>query len=232
MAAAAAAESASDEEHHGQRGELLCYPALRSANSLTNPPPPLPPFPPKYAHPRSPVGLAFFWQSPGAMAPYVVAWLLVQFPIFAGVTSLDFRLLFASGALPAAAVLWLTWQQGESPEFEAARAAQRGGALEAAPSVGGGAGNMAHWRTLVGTGGTWLLYDIGYYGTAVFTPTILISIFGSSSSMSSLCWQSIVVTVIGLPGALLAIYLLKPMGAKWLNTWGKWSRLRVGGACT
>ena len=30
-----------------------------------------------------------------------------------------------------------------------------------------------YWATLLGTGGTWFLYDISYYGTAIFMPQIL-----------------------------------------------------------
>jgi len=45
------------------------------------------------------------------------------------------------------------------------------------------------------------VYDISYFGTAIFQPLILKSIFGSSESLTSLCWQSVVVSAFGLPAA-------------------------------
>eukprot|EP01051_Picozoa_sp_SAG22_P015291 SAG22_NODE_1975_length_3221_cov_2.215247_3_plen_103_part_00 len=49
---------------------------------------------------------------------------------------------------------------------------------KAAASAGAGspwAEVMAHpqyWGTLLGTGGTWFLYDVSYYGTAIFMPRV------------------------------------------------------------
>lgn len=70
------------------------------------------------------------------------------------------------------------------------------------------------------TGVSWCFYDISYYGTAIFTPLILEDIFGKSSSLEAISWQSLVVSSLGLPGAILAIVLLKPMGARLLNIYG------------
>ena len=45
--------------------------------------------------------LAFFWQTPGALVPYVVAWVLLQFsrhggPHYETLAQLEFRLVFGS----------------------------------------------------------------------------------------------------------------------------------------
>merc|ERR550532_310715 len=44
---------------------------------------------------------SFFWQTPGAMAPYLLGLLLLLLPARDGVTQLQFRTLLGAGALPA-----------------------------------------------------------------------------------------------------------------------------------
>jgi PHS family inorganic phosphate transporter-like MFS transporter len=77
-----------------------------------------------------------------------------------------------------------------------------------------------HWSTLIGTGGTWFLYDFCYYGTALFSPNIVNHIFGDSKDIPATCWQNIIANFMGIPGLLLAIWLLRPMGTKSLQMWG------------
>ena len=71
----------------------------------------------------------------------------------------------------------------------------------------------ADWRAqlwkLTGTGGSWFLYDVAFYGTAVFTPPILASIFGAHTSVHELCAQTCIVLTMQLPGLLAAIAILK-----------------------
>ena len=40
-----------------------------------------------------------------------------------------------------------------------------------------------YWKTLIGTGGTWFLYDVSYYGTAIFLPDIQTTIFGQGETL-------------------------------------------------
>merc|ERR1719382_288199 len=54
----------------------------------------------------SKAGAAFFWQGPGAMAPYLFGLLLLRLPrTMPGLTSLQFRALLGLGALPGLVVL-------------------------------------------------------------------------------------------------------------------------------
>ena len=170
------------------------------------------------------VGFAFFWQSPGAIAPYLLAWLLLATPASTpAVTSLQFRVLLAAGALPAGAVLIASsWLARDVPQ-EAAD--ESGGGGKAAAPAGESALALAMarpelLRSLAGTAGTWLLYDISYYGTAIFTPQILDSIFGEEATLADLCWQAIVKEIAGLAGVLAAIAVMRRLGGRWLNVWG------------
>ena len=58
-----------------------------------------------------------------------------------------------------------------------------------------------------------------YYGTAIFQPQILESIFGTKDLSY---WQNVVVGLMGFPGVIVAVMLLKSKGSRWLNIWGFW----------
>jgi len=68
-----------------------------------------------------------------------------------------------------------------------------------------------HWNSLIGTGGTWFLYDYCFYGTALFSPNIVNNIFGDSGNIIANCWQNIVANMMGIPGLLIAILLLRSL---------------------
>ena len=51
------------------------------------------------------VGWGFFWQTPGSMAPYVVALLLLQLPHLSWITSLQVQSLHAGRGKLTAAML-------------------------------------------------------------------------------------------------------------------------------
>ena len=157
------------------------------------------------------VGMAFFWQTPGAMAPYLVGLiLLVSFHDTKEVTEMEFRLIMGLGAVFAGIVLVSAFGFEDSEEFTSHKS--RSPFHEALE-------HRHYWRILVGTAGTWFLYDVAFYGTNIFTPDIIESIFGKDDNVQ-LCWHSLVAQAIGIPGCLLAIYLLRPKGVYWLMLWG------------
>jgi PHS family inorganic phosphate transporter-like MFS transporter len=156
------------------------------------------------------VGWAFFWQTPGAMAPYAVALALLQLGNSTVATEVTFRVLMGIGALPAAIVFFSALGYSDSEEFKSGRVrSPLRDALE----------HRQYWRTLAGTAGTWFLYDIAYYGTNIFTPEIIENIFGKENN-TEMCWHSLVAQAIGIPGCIAAILALKPKGGYWLMYWG------------
>jgi PHS family inorganic phosphate transporter-like MFS transporter len=54
----------------------------------------------------------------------------------------------------------------------------------------------------------------------IFTPNILNNIFGKGETLIDLCWQSLAVSAVGLPGAVAAIVLLERLGSKKENLYG------------
>ena len=158
--------------------------------------------------------------SPGAMAPYIIAWaMLVGHPTYSAIdkpSNVIFRLLFIIGAVPAAIVWRAAYLKTENASFAAARkthGAAKNPFREALE-------HPEYLRTLLGTGGTWFIYDIAYYGIGIFTPNILNSIFGKGETLIALCWQSLAVSAVGIPGAVTAIMLLERLGAKAENVYG------------
>ena len=161
-------------------------------------------------HVSSRVGWAFFWQTPGAMFPYLLALLLLQ---FRGREAVDvqFRLLMGLGAVPAAMVLYAAFQHEDSAKFQQAQTS--------APLRDAWEKRALYWRLFLGAAGSWFIYDVAFYGINTFTPDIIESIFGEES-LTNLCWQSLVAQAIGVPGCIWAIMLLKTRGIYFLNFFG------------
>lgn len=182
------------------------------------------------------VGWAFFWQTPGAMAPYAVAMLLAAClnppEPAAWVPQTQFRLLFLLGVLPASVVFVASLQQVESEDFRAAarqRQLRTASSLEVStPMAALRSEPSSTYRTLIGTAGSWFTYDVAYYGTNVFTNSIVNDICMTGEKIGDEChqtllqnsWESLVVMAFGIPGALLAIMLVSRIGSKRLNVYG------------
>eukprot|EP00300_Choanocystis_sp_HF-7_P042361 c9116_g1_i1.p1 GENE.c9116_g1_i1~~c9116_g1_i1.p1 ORF type:complete len:425 (-),score=90.26 c9116_g1_i1:47-1321(-) len=153
------------------------------------------------------VSWAFFWQTPGSMAPFVVA-IIVQ-ALFHS-PGLKFRLILGLGALPALVCLLSSLKGKESQEFQESKKHPHPGVLW----------RKDLWFKLIGTGGSWLLYDVCYYGTALFAPNIIDSIFGDDEDVIERSWQTVVSNAMGIPGVLLTIFLFRYFSTKQLQIIG------------
>mmetsp|Transcript_52718 Transcript_52718/g.160242 ORF Transcript_52718/g.160242 Transcript_52718/m.160242 type:complete len:498 (-) Transcript_52718:8-1501(-) len=176
------------------------------------------------------VSWAFFWQSPGGIAPYALAMVLFAAirpePAAAWAPQLEFRLLFALGMLPAAVVFFASCAEEESDEFTSAALARSGQRLTVWGTLRREPAEIR--RALVGTAGSWFCFDVAYYGASVFTPVILDDICLAGHKVGGVCSQSLfqtalqsaIVQAVGIPGVLLAIVLIGRMGSKRLNVYG------------
>ena len=166
------------------------------------------------------VAKGFFWQTPGAVLPYVVGLLLLlgfgkdNFGAqHKAATSFQFRFLLGLGALPTIASTLLTYHSGESDEYAEVKPGSRNPFRVAA----------AHpelLRPLAGCGLSWLLYDFVYYGTAFNQVAITDSVFGKADALFDNCWQNIVLSGMGLPGVVSAVLLLKRWSSRKLQLFG------------
>jgi len=164
------------------------------------------------------VAKAFFWQTPGSLAPYVVALALTAVPPSDTSTSLQFRTLLGLGAVVALPVMAAAFFTAEADGGKARPAAAGGGAPAPGPFQVIAA-HPEHLAALLGTGGAWFLYDVSFYGTNVFTPQILESIFGASDDLLAVAWQSLVVGLFGVPGVLAAMILVRPAPEEGAAEW-------------
>ena len=163
------------------------------------------------------VAFGFFWQTPGTMLPYAIGMAFLaacklthamDIPFLQA--SLGFRIVLGLGALPAFAVVLLTWCQPDTA-MTAFKRPTLWRDIRAHPQL---------WRALVGTGGSWLLYDFLYYGLTLNQPAIIEQAFGTADSAYSVLWQNLLAASVGIPGVVLAIVVLPKLGAKALQAYG------------
>jgi len=175
---------------------------------------------------------AFLWQSPGSLAPYIVALLLLKLPHEDGVTGLQFRILTGLGAIPALVVCWVASRDAlrdTPPTVEQRPPARDVPELPASEKSSRDCGtlcltmnNRAHWMALIGTAGTWFLFDVAIYSLMIFAPNIMKEVLGEGASLAAVAGHSLIFGVIGWMGACIGVYLLlsKHCSAKDLNTFG------------
>ncbi len=186
------------------------------------------------------VGLVFSMQALGTVSGYIAGLALLG----AGVPNdITWRLLLGLGALPAAAVIIQRRRMPESPRYlarvegrsEEAVAAVRtfsDGAVTAEAAPDGRGRRLSLWAflsnrryltILLGTAGSWFLFDYAYYGNSVSAPLIVSSVLGSAASkdlIHVLALQLIVFTVAAVPGYFLAAYTMDRIGHRRLQLIG------------
>mmetsp|Transcript_117932 Transcript_117932/g.270534 ORF Transcript_117932/g.270534 Transcript_117932/m.270534 type:complete len:410 (+) Transcript_117932:288-1517(+) len=155
------------------------------------------------------VGAAFFWQTPGSLSPYLIALALLQIPHFEDQTSFQFRAIFAVGVVPAAFVLLTTLANVQSGQAEApARRVTRPTGV-----------TPEHFKLLVGTGGTWLIYDVAFFGFVVFLPSVLQELF-RDQTLTETCCQTIALCTLSCTGIILSITLVERLSTPLLSVIG------------
>lgn len=141
----------------------------------------------------------FMWMGPGMLAPYMFSLLLLALPLGEALTSVQFRLLFAGGAVPSLIALLALLRDSEDALPDNAPPVEEAGSL--------------CWA-LAGTGGTWLLFDIVYYGVLLFLPVIMQDLFGRDLSLGALCLRSMVPPACWVCGVLAGTRSLRALGPK------------------
>lgn len=192
-------------------------------------------------------GKAFFWQTPGAMSPWLVAYLCSLSDSMSA--TVQWRLLLGLGAVPAAAVVVMTMMEmrikaqlredmvsagldanNSSNELTRAQRRSLDSKREHRRKVRNSTDDIHDkkvWMGLLVTGGGWFLYDIAYYGVNLFGGEILSEIsstdddnVSSPSALRNICQKQLIGLSLGIPACLLCIVLLKYYSTRALQVVG------------
>ena len=155
---------------------------------------------------------SFFWQAPGAMFPWILALILVQTDMS---SQAKWRLLLGIGSVPLAIAVAACFIESR---------------LKGKPAVVAKTTNLSAFTLLkdkdmllklVGTGGTWFIFDVCYYGVGLFGGAILSALndrdddnITTSSSITLIAWQEAIALGAGIPAYLLTNYHIKKYGMK------------------
>jgi MFS family permease len=183
------------------------------------------------------VGLVFSMQALGLIVGPLVGLALLE----SGIShDLSWRLLLALGAVPAASVIYLRSKMPESPRFQArvqgegARAAREAadfsaGVLDVSKITGEGTWRMGLREFLtnprmlllvLGTAGSWFLFDYAYYGNTLSLPVILKGVDANASLEAKLVWTLGIFVVFAVPGYALAVLRMDRIGHRRLQLTG------------
>ena len=183
------------------------------------------------------VGMVFSMQALGLIVGPLVGLLLLS----SGMShSLTWRIMLALGAIPAAGVIYLRSKMPESPRFKtqvqgdsrqanADIATYSDGVIEtAAHSVprtqqmrlGQFLRNRRMLMLLVGTAGSWFLFDYAYYGNTLSLPAILKQVDASASLETKLVWTLGMFIVFAVPGYVVAVLTMDRIGHRRLQFLG------------
>lgn len=183
------------------------------------------------------VGMVFSMQAVGLIVGPLVALVLIA----SGMShDLTWRLLLGFGAIPAAAVVYMRTLIPESPRF---RSHVEGASEAAASDLGSFTGievaNLESDSTpsqrwslgaflrdrrilvlLIGTAGTWLLFDYAYYGNTLSLPAILKEVSPHASLTVKLLWTLALFVLFAVPGYVLGFLKMDRIGHKRLQLIG------------
>lgn len=182
------------------------------------------------------VALVFSMQALGLVAGPVVALTLMASGI---PNDIAWRIMLGLGAIPALAVIYLRRRMPESPRYvaqvrgrtdEAARnweafSGQKVAAPEQAPmhqKVGLKEllSRRSTLRLLLGTAGSWFLFDYAYYGNSISMPLVLKGVEPHTSTLTTMAWSLIIFAVFAAPGYVLAFARIDQVGHKRLQIIG------------
>jgi PHS family inorganic phosphate transporter-like MFS transporter len=183
------------------------------------------------------VGMVFSMQALGTVIGPAVALALVASGISHG---LDWRILLGLGALPAAGAIYFRRKMPESPRYTArvqgdAKRAAAGlnSYSEGVVSVGSDSAeptrrmgladflsNPRYLLLLLGTAGSWFVFDYAYYGNTISSAQIFKLIQPSMPLTRDLALTFIIFAVSAVPGYALAFLTMDRIGHKKLQLIG------------
>ncbi len=182
------------------------------------------------------VGMVFAMQALGTIVGPTVAIALIG----AGIpTNISWRLMLGLGAIPALIVIYLRRTLPESPRYLAQVQGRETDAAKSIREYSGGLvtvdgsskraerlsfgrfiSNPKYMLTLLGTAGTWFVFDYAYYGNTISTGAILKLVSPHMSLLQSESLSLIIFAVAAVPGYIMAFLSMDKIGHKRLQLIG------------
>lgn len=179
------------------------------------------------------IGLVFAMQALGTVVGYAVGLALLT----SGINPNDvWRIILALGAVPSAMVLYQRRKMPESPRYLAMMGLETKEKLAEIANFTDGEirptrarsvaklsfrefiTNRRYLLALIGTAGSWFVFDYAYYGNSVSAPLLVKSVLGAGSTIEqSLAFNLIVFSVAAVPGYFLAAYFMDRIGHRRLQ---------------
>ncbi|KAI9981384.1 hypothetical protein PInf_009136 [Phytophthora infestans] len=124
------------------------------------------------------------------------------------------RILFAIGVVPALVVCYFRFTAEESAAYQNAQ--QRGQLTQATTQQPARLSFiLRHYGvSLLGTAGTWFLFDIVHYSQNLFSASILKVVGLSNPSLQQVTTEVAFVSLMALPGYFVAVYAINRLGRK------------------
>ncbi|KPV41845.1 MFS transporter [Alicyclobacillus ferrooxydans] len=187
------------------------------------------------------VGMVFSMQALGLIAGPMVAITLLA----SGIShDLAWRIMLGLGALPALSVIYARRKMPESPRFQSQVLGKTTDAVQQLRNYTSGQVSVSEEQaashaakpalisfrqfirnrkmlvTLLGTAGTWFLFDYAYYGNSISTPLIMKNVAPHASLIQSEAWTLIVFAIAAVPGYALSVLKIDRIGHKRLQLIG------------
>ncbi|KDO19028.1 hypothetical protein SPRG_15214 [Saprolegnia parasitica CBS 223.65] len=127
---------------------------------------------------------------------------------------LMWRILFGIGVLPALFLVYYRITAEEPTAYRAMMADQ--------VSVKAVRWNfiLKHYgKSLLGTAGTWFLFDIVFYAQNLFSASIL-TVVGATSDLRTIAVQNVLISCVALPGYYVAVFFINKLGRKVIQLQG------------
>jgi PHS family inorganic phosphate transporter-like MFS transporter len=176
------------------------------------------------------VGMVFSMQAVGLVIGPLIALPLLLTHLS---TDLTWRLMLLMGMLPALAAFFLSRGLPESPRYlsrvkgQARLAAQQLQTYSKRRIMASTRDEgIVHAKlgsfllVLIGTVGTWFVFDYAYYGNSLSTPLILSQVAPDASLITNTFWTLLIFLVAAVPGYVLAFNTVDRIGRKRLQLIG------------
>jgi PHS family inorganic phosphate transporter-like MFS transporter len=164
------------------------------------------------------VALTFSLQGVGFLAAGLMSWLMVTIlDDTPSNNNIMWRTLFGLGVLPA---LFLIYFRATCEEPQAYKNMLADNSNNMHMTKVRWSFILRHyWKNLVGTAGTWFLFDIIFYAQNLFSSSVLATV-GVHKTLSAVALQSVLTNCCALPGYLFGVYFINRMGRRTMGVMG------------